>query len=121
MASQTLLSSLFMRFYYLYFHYLSSVSMNDDEIFHETSPENLSNVDISECVVNLGNRIMACPSPMKAHSLKEHIQSNITNLISNLILSKTVSYCLCPLSFFCSQFSLYSTFPLSCLSASQYS
>lgn len=70
-----LLSSLFMRFYYLYFHYLSSVSMNDDEIFHETSPENFSNVDISECVVNLGVRNMACPSPMKAHSLKEHLHA----------------------------------------------
>ena len=59
--------------------------MNNDEIYHEMAPENLSNIGMSECVVNLGLRNMACPSPMKAHSLKEHLHAQKKSCGSNNI------------------------------------
>ena len=59
--------------------------MNNDEIYHEMAPENLSNIGISECVVNLGVRNMACPSPMKAHSLREHLHAQKKSCGSNNI------------------------------------
>lgn len=75
--------------------------MSDDEIFHEEPPENLSSIEMSDCVVNLGIRNMACPSSMNAHSSKERLYAQTKSIGSSNIpfevLNENIA-CLSPAS-----------------------